>query len=49
MGPRNLVSSLKCLVSNGGQVLLGGIKLGGSTTGCLYEDMLHEIKLSQEG
>ena len=28
----NLVSSLKCLVSNKRRVLLGGIRLGGSTT-----------------
>ena len=28
----NLVSSLEYLVSNGRQVLLGGIRLGGSTT-----------------
>ena len=30
---RNLVSSLEYLVSNGRQVLLGGIRLGGSATG----------------
>jgi len=29
---RNLVSSLEHLVSNGRQVLLGGIRLGGSAT-----------------
>ena len=29
---RNLVSSLEYLVSNGRQVLLGGIRLGGSAT-----------------
>ena len=28
----NLVFSLECLVSNGRQALLGGIRLGGSTT-----------------
>ena len=32
MEPSNLVFSLKCLVSNGRQALLGGIKLGGSAT-----------------
>ena len=30
---RGLVSSLEYLVSNGRQVLLGGIRLGGSATG----------------
>ena len=30
--PSNLVFSFGCLVSNGGQALLGGIRLGGSTT-----------------
>ena len=30
---RNLVSSLEYLVSNGRQVLLGGIRLGGYATG----------------
>ena len=29
----NLVFSPECLVSNGRQALLGGIRLGGSTTG----------------
>ena len=29
----NLVFSLECLVSNGRQALLGGIRLGGSATG----------------
>ena len=29
---RNLVFSLECLVSNGRQALLGGIRLGGSAT-----------------
>ena len=32
MGLRSLVSSLKYLESNGRQVLLGGIRLGGSAT-----------------
>ena len=32
MEPSNLVFSFGCLVSNGRQVLLGGIRLGGSTT-----------------
>ena len=31
-GPCNLVSSLECLVSNGGRALLGDIRLGGSAT-----------------
>ena len=31
--PRNLVSSLKYLMSNGRRVLMGGIGLGGSATG----------------
>ena len=31
--PCNLVSSLEYLVSNGRQILLDGIRLGGSTTG----------------
>ena len=30
--PSNLVFSLGCLVSNGRQALLGGIRLGGSAT-----------------
>ena len=30
--PSNLVFSLECLVSNGRQALLGGIRLSGSTT-----------------
>ena len=34
---RNLVSSLEYLVSNGGQVLLGGIRLGDSATGAGLE------------
>ena len=38
--PRNLVPSPGYLVSNGRQVLLGGIRLGGSTT-----DTLQEIRL----
>ena len=29
--PRNLVSAIECLVSNGRRALLGGIRLGGST------------------
>ena len=29
---RNLMFSLECLVSNGRRALLGGIRLGGSTT-----------------
>ena len=33
MEPSNLVFSLECLVSNGRQAPLGGIRLGGSTTG----------------
>ena len=32
---RNLVSSLEYLVSNGRQVLLGGIRIGSSTTGSM--------------
>ena len=37
-GPRNLVFSLECLVSNGRRALLGGIRLGGSATTayCFY-------------
>ena len=31
-GPRNLVFSFECLVSNGRRALLGGIRLGGSAT-----------------
>ena len=38
---RSLVSSLEYLVYNGRQVLLGGIRLGGSATGGIGE----EIKL----
>ena len=30
--PSNLVFPLRCLVSNGRQALLGGIRLGGSAT-----------------
>ena len=30
----NLVFSLECLVSNGRQALLGGIRLGGSAIAC---------------
>ena len=30
--PRDLVSSLECLVSNGRRALLGGIRLSGSAT-----------------
>ena len=32
MEPSNLVFSPECLVSNGRQALLGGIRLGGSAT-----------------
>ena len=31
--PSNLASSFECLVSNGRQALLGGIRLGSSATG----------------
>ena len=34
--PSNLVFSLGCLVSNGRQALLGGIRLGGSTTFAIF-------------
>ena len=37
---RNLVSSLEYLVSNGRQVLLGGIRLGGSAIGSYYSPQL---------
>ena len=37
--PSNLVFSLECLVSNGRQALLGGIRLGSSTTGGIREQM----------
>ena len=33
MGPRDLVFSFECLVSNERRALLGGIRLGGSATG----------------
>ena len=36
---RNLVSSLEYLVSNRRQVVLGGIRLGGSTTGGIRAQM----------
>ena len=39
MGPRNLVSSPECLVSNERQALLGGIRLGDSATGGIRAQM----------
>ena len=36
----NLVSSLEYLVSNGRQVLLGGIRLGGSATSAISDTQL---------
>ena len=38
-GPRDLVSSYKCLVSKGKRVLLGGIRLGGSAIGGIRAQM----------
>ena len=38
-GPCNLVFSFECLVSNGRQALLGGIRLGGSATGGIRAQM----------
>ena len=38
-GPRNLVFSFECLVSNGRQALLGGIRLDGSATGGIGAQM----------
>ena len=38
MEPHNLVSSLEYLVSNRRQVLLGGIRLGGSVIGVALEE-----------
>ena len=50
--PSNLMFSLRCLVSNGSQALLGGIRLGGSATWILITgtssdvlDMSHLMKL----
>ena len=37
--PSNLVFSFECLVSNGRQTLLGGIRLGGSVTGGIRAQM----------
>ena len=37
--PSNLVFFLECLVSNGRQALLGGIRLGGSATGGIRAQM----------
>ena len=37
--PSNLVFSPECLVSNGRQALLGGIRLGGSATCGIREQM----------
>ena len=37
--PSNLVFSFGCLVSNGRQALLGGIRLGGSATGGIRAQM----------
>ena len=42
---RNLVSSLEYLVSNGGQVPLGGIRLGGSATFVILETIIKMSKL----
>ena len=39
MEPSNLVFSLECLVSNGRQALLGGIRLGGSAIGGIRAQM----------
>ena len=39
---RNLVFSLEYLVSNGRQVLLGGIRLDGSTTPSHQEQNVHQ-------
>ena len=41
----NLVSSLEYFVSNGRQVLLGGIRLGGSVTEVVVEDWYSDDEL----
>ena len=45
MEPRNLVSSLEYLVSNERQVLLGGLRLGGSATPVMMYKMDHHVNV----